>query len=244
MQHFFIIGAQRSGTTLLYQMLDQHPQIEMAKPLRPEPKYFIQKNLESLNKSAYQKLYFPAISNETKCLGEKSTSYYEFPHIAQKIKEFDNKCKILIILRDPVERAISNYFFTKNFGLENRSLEEVFLEKKEPPTLDKEISVNPFDYLKRGHYAELIEPYLQVFKKQLKVIQFEELNKYPDKVLNDIFYFLECNPYSSYHNSLEKVNAAKRGEISSKVITCLSEYYSSKNNILANLTDINVSYWR
>ena len=76
LKHFFIIGAQRSGTTSLAKILDEHPQIIMAKPFRPEPKYFINTDYANLNYNQYLKLFFPKISNN-KLLGEKTTAYMD-----------------------------------------------------------------------------------------------------------------------------------------------------------------------
>lgn len=243
-QHFFIIGAQRSGTTLLYQLLDNHPEIQMAKPYRPEPKYFLRKGAETISKSAYLDKYFPEIEIQTKCFGEKSTSYYEYPKIAQEIKNFDIDSKVIVILRNPVHRAISNYFFTKNFGLENRTLDQVFIQKLPAPKLSSDISVNPFDYLHRGHYAELIKPYQDIFKNNFKVIIFEELKTSPDKVLKDVISFLNCDVNRiKKSNTLEKVNETKKGVVSDKINTTLKEYFCLKNETLATLLERNVSIW-
>ena len=96
---FFIIGAQRGGTTYLYRVLDDHPEIYMAKPLKPEPKYFLsqdcQKNLDS-----YEKKYFDDAPRGTKIFGEKSTSYYENTSVAKRIKTAYPKSKIILILRN------------------------------------------------------------------------------------------------------------------------------------------------
>ena len=58
-EHFFIIGAQRSGTTYLYHLLDEHPEICMARPLRPEPKFFLKNELYARGLEYYETCYFP-----------------------------------------------------------------------------------------------------------------------------------------------------------------------------------------
>ena len=58
-RHFFIAGAQRSGTTYLYRLLDEHPEIEMAKPERPEPKFFLLDELHARGLKFYENHFFP-----------------------------------------------------------------------------------------------------------------------------------------------------------------------------------------
>jgi hypothetical protein len=110
-EHLFIIGAQRCGTTYLYKVLDSHPEIYMAKPLRPEPKFFINDLEYSNGKLYYENKYFSSIDDSIKVLGEKGTSYIEHPDVSDRIKSFYPNAKIIVLLRNPVERAISNYFF-------------------------------------------------------------------------------------------------------------------------------------
>ena len=124
--YFFIIGAQRSGTTFLYHFLDGHPEISMAKPFRPEPKYFINPpNLVNIEK--YLDKHHQNYGTNVRAFGEKSTSYYEKPKTASHIHNYFPGAKIIMILRNPIDRALSNYFFTRQHNLEPRSLEDVFL---------------------------------------------------------------------------------------------------------------------
>ena len=156
--HFIIAGAQRSGTTYLYEVLDEHPEICMSKPVKPEPKYFIEKKKEDLILERYHKSFFNHCSDKTKIFGEKSTSYYERKESVELIAHLLPEVKIIFLLRNPVERAVSNYFFSINNGLEDRSIEEVFLKNKIHPKIDlNNISVNPYNYLGRGEYIQFIE---------------------------------------------------------------------------------------
>jgi len=169
-----IIGAQRSGTTWLYRMLDAHPAITMAGPVRPEPKFFLDADAIAQGRDHYLHRFFQDVP-EVQLLGEKGTSYIEHPVVAGRIRAFFPQAKAIAILRDPVQRAFSNYHFTRQHGLETRTLREVFLDEVPRPTLDRSISVSPFDYLERGHYAAHLEPWRKVFGAELKVLVFEEL---------------------------------------------------------------------
>src|SRR5712691_8572726 len=107
--HFVIVGAQRCGTTYLYRLLDEHPEIEMAKPLRPEPKFFLDDDRFPLGLSYYESQFFSEAGPRVR--GEKSTSYIESDVAAQRIKATLPGAPMVAVLRDPVERAISNYRF-------------------------------------------------------------------------------------------------------------------------------------
>ena len=86
-EHFFIVGAQRSGTTFLYNMLDKCDTICMAKPVFPEPKYLLNRKYNCLNYKSYLDTHFKHQKNE-KILGEKGTSYIEYPETSILITKF------------------------------------------------------------------------------------------------------------------------------------------------------------
>jgi hypothetical protein len=174
--HFFIIGAQRSGTTYLYHQLVAHPQIEMAQPIRPEPKFFLRNDLDAYRYDDYLKLFFQA-DRDVLVRGEKTTSYIEYEQAARAIAEWFPQCKIMIILREPIARAMSNYWFSVNSGLETLSMGEAFRkenERREDYDHTK-ISASPYAYLQRGHYMDYIDMYRRYFPDEaLKVIIHEE----------------------------------------------------------------------
>ena len=108
--YFFIVGAQRSGTTYLYHMLDQCRQVSMAKPVKPEPKFFLDE-IEQFDLNEYRNSYHSGCDSDVIAYGEKSTSYYESPIVANRIFRNIPEAKIIFVLRNPIQRAISNYFF-------------------------------------------------------------------------------------------------------------------------------------
>jgi hypothetical protein len=176
MSHLFIVGAQRSGSTYLYHILDDHPKVTMSRPVRPEPKFFLNDQLYAKGRSYYEDTYFGDAGKETRYLGEKSTSYIESIVVANRIHQYYPDARILMILRDPVIRAYSNYRFSVEHKLESLTFEEAL--RAEPMRLAEapfSTSVNPYAYCKRGHYINYIEAYLKVFShSQLKILIFEE----------------------------------------------------------------------
>jgi len=170
---FFIVGAQRSSTSYLYNLLDEHPEIQMAKPLQPEPKFFLSDDEWQLGIDHYVKKYYSRDDN-TRVFGEKSTSYLENPDAGRRIKKMIPDAKVIIMLRNPVTRALSNYFFSKGNNLETRSLSEVFIDKIDEPVTDTKTSVSPFRYLKRGLYEQFIRSYHDIFDDDNIIILIRE----------------------------------------------------------------------
>lgn len=242
-QYFVIIGGQRSGSTYLYRLLDEHPEIEMIKPIVPEPKTF----LKTFDRESYNELLRSLIHKNTKCVGEKSTSYYENPDIAKKIINFNSATKALMILRNPVERAISNYYFSYNNGLETRTLEEVFIENKPEPYLGKSISVSPFNYIERGCYSKFLLNYQNIFKDNFKAVVLEELTTDIKEVCK-IYSFLNVNPKFNPRGFLDIINSTKRNVKEANQIEeikrILNKTFESEIKALERILNKDLSLWK
>lgn len=241
----FIIGAQRSGTTYLYHILDTHPQIQMAKPVSPEPKFFLKDAFYNKGKEFYIEKYFLNQSKGVKVFGEKSTSYIENDYVGKRIKSFFPNAKILVILRNPVERAISNYYFSLANCLEKRSIEEVFIDEIAVPEIASDISVSPFKYLERGCYTDYLQPFIEIFKERLKVLIFEECVGNPQAV-SDIYRFAGVDDEFIPANINQIVNDSKKDnniKAVSQIKEKLRKYYLPKNRELEKLLKRNISIW-
>lgn len=173
---FVIVGAQRCGTTYLYRLLEDHAAIEMAKPLRPEPKFFLEPDAVTRGLETYHATYFGHRPN-ARVHGEKGTSYIESEEAARRIVEVLPAPKIVMLFRDPIARAVSNYRFSVDNGLEALPLAEALTEEAEARPYDRSrISASPFGYLRRGLYIEYLEMYLKyVPRDKVFIGVFEEL---------------------------------------------------------------------
>ena len=189
--HFFIAGAQRSGTTYLYQQCAEHPQIEMALPVRPEPKYFINQWHAEATAQHYVDRYFGHKASAT-VYGEKSTRYIEIESAAQRIAQLIPDAKIVFVLRNPVDRAISNYRFSVKHGVEQASLAEaMYHEETRRHNYDaSKISVSPFAYVQRGRYIDYIRMYERYFDPaQIHIIIYEQMTR-DISVIQQLYAFL------------------------------------------------------
>jgi hypothetical protein len=173
-RHLLIIGGQRCGTTLLYELLDGHPEIAMAKPRRPEPKVFLSDELSSQGIDWYHSTFFGHATDEV-VYGEKSTSYIEDPDASTRAAAMLGAATIVVQLRDPVTRAVSNWRFSTRHGAEDRTLVQALTENLAGPRAwDPTVtSVSPFAYLERGRYSDYLDPWRIAFPGSLH-IQFLE----------------------------------------------------------------------
>ena len=152
-RHFLVIGAQRCGTTWLHDQLAAHPEIAMARPARPEPKVFLAS--DPVDADTYRAQFF-GHAGEAALLGEKSTSYLESPSAPDRVAEALGQPQVVVQLRDPVARAVSNWSFSRDHGAETRPLAEALRANLAGahPWDPASSSVSPFAYLERGRYAD------------------------------------------------------------------------------------------
>jgi DNA-binding protein Fis len=234
--NFFIVGGQRCGTTWLFNSLNQCPSIDLLKPIFPETKYFLNNNV------SYDEYFSLFGAYRAEIFGEKATTYIESKDVAVKIKSMLPSAKIIICLRDPVQRAISNYFFSYNYGVETRTLEEVFLEDVSAPVYDVDkFSTNPFDYLQRGLYSEYLPNYLDVFPRDQVMITFME------NFTTDVDEFYRITDWLGASRPRVKdtsaINKAKRvSEVSDDVINVLQKYYLADTQKLIDVYNLNPPY--
>ncbi|MBL4652454.1 MAG: sulfotransferase [Flavobacteriales bacterium] len=244
---FFIIGAQRCGTTFLYNQLEAHPEISMSTPVKPEPKYFLNDQEVNKGKQFYLEKYFGNLTQE-KVIGEKSTSYIEYPESGRKILNYFPNAKFIVVLRNPMDRAISNYKFSRENGIETRKLKEVFIDRIAIPELaQKNLSVSPFDYLERGNYLQYLDKYEKVIGKgRLKIVFFEKLTS-DIKYLQKIYSELGVSGSYCPPNFRKKANATEQstsiGELE-EVRECLRKHFEPINSRLAESYNLELEIWK
>lgn len=245
--YFFIIGAQRCGTTYLYHQLDAHPGIEMAKPMRPEPKFFFTDELFNLGLDQYERRFFSAEASAL-VRGEKSTVYYESVPAAKRIAGSFDQPRVIMVIRDPVERAVSNYWFSVNNGLETLPIEEAFRsEESRANDYDKtQISVNPFAYLRRGRYIDFVDIYDRYFPpERFEIVIFEQFISDPS-VLRGIYAFLGVDSDFAPPHPERVINASENTDtqvISSNLRAWMADYYQECNRRLARRLGRSLEIW-
>ena len=149
----------------------------------------------------------------------------------KRIISGNENAKIIILLRDPVERAISNYYFSFENKLETRTIEDVFLNNEPSPKLQKNISVSPFHYLERGDYFKFLPHFMKEFENNIKIILFEDLFS-SSEIHRDIYDFLNVATDFKSPFIKSKVNYSvlrENNEVNPKIYKALKTYYQVKN---------------
>lgn len=196
--NFLIVGAHKAGTTSIYHYLKQHPEVLMSSIKEPnfiaspflEPRRDVIGNFkkpDSLIKALedYRRLFRGA--NGERAIGEASVSnLYCGEKAIPYIKKFLGEPKIIIILRDPVERAFSAYSQLLFEKREHLTFEEA-LEQEEKRISDGFWFV--YSYKKMGHYYSPVKAYMDNFK-DVKVYLFEELANDSQALMRDMYAFL------------------------------------------------------
>lgn len=247
-RHLFIIGAQRSGTTYLYKILDAHPEVYMAKPARPEPKYFMDPANVGAGYNAYFKKYF-SDAGDVYWLGEKSTSYIECDEAALAIRQTVPDATILVMLRDPLERAISHYSFTRDHGLEPYDIERAI--KEEPSRVDAwhsvGTSVSPYKYTERGKYAQYLERWERLFGKDRLILLVAEQFIGNQAAISALYERLGIEPHFVPPSLRERVNAGSAGRaqctLSDEFKVSLQAMFRPWNRALEKRYGLDLSCW-
>ncbi|SDY98639.1 sulfotransferase family protein [Tindallia californiensis] len=241
-KRLFIVGAQRSGTTYLHRVLDEHPEIYMAKPIRPEPKFFLRKNAEEIDLKEYNKKFFRDAGHH-KILGEKSTSYIECETSAKCIYDCFPDAIILILLRNPVQRAISNYRFSVENGMEKLSIEEAF-HREDVRINDWSASVSPYAYKERGKYSKFIEPWTRLFGKNVILLIKED---FTSNIASIQMLYERLNVDASFVPNCYQARANESkielGNIDG-LIKQLESYFKPWNKRLEEKYNLDLASWR
>jgi len=194
--NFFIVGAPKAGTTSLYHYLEAHPQIFMSSV--KEPNYFSYQS--SLNQNLYYKerginnfeeyiSLFEKAGNK-KAIGEASVSYLFYPEAAINIKNAFPKSRIIIMLRNPVERAISHYNMDYKLGYVDLTFENV-IKKKYDSNLNK---LYYQQFIELGLYYNQVKRYIELFgRENVLIIFFEDFKNHAPREVKKIFEFLDVD---------------------------------------------------
>jgi len=220
----------------------------MAKPLKPEPKFFLRDDEYAKGLEYYSKKWFDGVAS-SKIAGEKSTDYLESADAAVRIAESLPHVKLIFLLREPVSRAYSNYLWSKMNGLETEEFatalqREAERERELPERLK---FTRPFSYFSRGLYADLLEPYFERFMaRQLFVARYEDIAERPSAVADAVHRFLGVAPRPSDVEGLGVINPSARdvNGLPDTVQRELSERYVEPNHRLATLLGPAFPMWR
>ena len=241
-----VIGVVRSGTTSLYHYLSQHPSI--IKSAHDELGYFDSNYKLGLN---WYKSFFPSIFEKKKIerkngkfLTYDVTPFYIYNQKApQRIHQILPNSKLIVILRNPIDRSYSNYFL----GNQEKKFEEIIAnEKKILNKIDKNNVDEYYNFvhtsmLARGFYAEQLETWYKIFpKNQILIIKSEDFAIQTNKIMNEIFNFLGLENFNILDNS--KKNKIMYEPMKEETRKELIEYFRPYNKKLYSMINRNFNW--
>ncbi len=213
---FFVVGAQKSGTTALHHQLSKHPSIYL--PSTKETHFFDDGHGEYHNGLDYYFEKYFADKQDSQIAGEIDPEYLFFPEVAARLAEPFPSVKLIFILREPISRAFSHYQMSFSRGLDrlpfeqavaresirmtmgpndlNPALERAQYELMERSPEDRSRLINhivqsDFSYISRGQYADQIERYLTYFpREQMLFLLSEDLRDDIGSAMGKVYDFL------------------------------------------------------
>ena len=185
--NLFIPGAAKSGTTTLHELLNLHPDISMSR--LKEPVFWNNKKFEKYEQVDwinYKKLF----NGNAKIFGESTTSYMYYNSFIENIKRnYEKSPKFIFILRNPIDRYISHFWWMKGLGLEKNNIKDVINKGSQADFI--EYDYYPKHYFQFGLYSKWIQRFIDNFGiENIKVITLEKLISNRLETTNSCFDFL------------------------------------------------------
>ena len=219
--NFLIIGAPRAGTTWLAKNLREHPQVFM--PKTKEIHYFDRHYSEGVE---YYKQFFSG-ADGFEAVGEATPEYMYLPEMPELIHKLMPDCKLILILRNPVDRVYSRYWNSRAKYKENKNL-----------SFEEKIKKKPL-FIEEGFYFDHLNNYYKYFKpEQFLILKYDDVLDQPLKLLQDVFLFLNVDINFKTSLVMNRVNAAsdKPNLAKSKLV-----YYVLKILGKAGLKDLSLA---
>jgi len=184
-----IVGVQKAGTSSLLGYLAQHPAILTHETA--ELDYFVYDQAYESRRIAD---YFDRTPDPNQVVLAKSATVFHTPVAVSRLYEHNPNCKLIIMLRNPVERAYSSFQWARSNGLENLSTFEDAVWEGVARFSDSRSKRN-CDYLSTGLYAKWIHGiYARFSRNQVTIVLLEDLKESPAKICRELYHFLGVAP--------------------------------------------------
>jgi hypothetical protein len=239
--NFLIIGAQKAGTSSLYKYLLQHPAILPA--YQKEIHYFTLPELYFKGQNWYRGHFPTKLLRGQRLTGEASPSYLFFPLVPQRVHQMMPQTKLIVLLRDPVARAFSNYHHQVRRGLETLSFEEAI--EQEPARLGDDLQktiTNPrfhslnlahYSYLLRGDYITQLKRWRQFFPaEQMLILKSEDFYDNPQQTVAQASAFLELPEWQPNAAIFKRYNPGVYDNMLPQTRLRLSRHFQPANEAL------------
>jgi hypothetical protein len=246
---FLIIGAQKCGTTFLYHLLCQHPYVE---PAATKEVHFFDTNFAE-GVQWYRSHFLPPSQKDGRKVltGESSPYYIYHPHASKRAAKVVPQAKLIALLRNPVDRAYSDYNHKFREAREPLSFEEAIEAEEERLKGEKEkmladenyasINYRKFSYLSRGVYVDQLKEWRRYFEEeQLLILKSEDFFESPQATFDRVLAFLGLPPWETgvlgerNEGSYEQMNPATRQR--------LEDYFEPHNKRLYEFLGVDLGW--
>ena len=230
---FIIIGTMKGGTSSLYNYLCYHPSVINR---HPKELHFFTINYQRGVK--FYRRYF-AQKRKYSIIGEASPSYFDWntPVVAERIYEHLKNVKLILLLANPVKRAVSQYYHDLRIRV-GADLGEDFVKEEDVLTVDRlraDMESGDDNYIQAGHYVERM-PYWKKFMDEGRFIVFTQsaLAEDTNGVVREVYRFLGLEDIPVDIRRIRKANVNKYPKPSEDVLEFLQEVYRESNEKLAS----------
>jgi hypothetical protein len=205
---FIIAGAQKAGTTALSDRLETHPKIKMPhkdelhRTIQPARHFFDDEERFAQAEIDYTPLHRGCTrKHDSILLGSCTPIYIYWTPAMKRIWNYNNKIKLLILLRNPVDRAFSHWNMQRDRGLEDLDFLLAVQEEKNRAREALPLQLRKFSYVDRGFYGQQMERVFRYFpREQVHTIKFEDFRRYARNTLDAICDFLGVAPLKNLKN--------------------------------------------
>ena len=243
--NFICIGVQKGGTTSLIKYLNLNPEIYIAKG----EKHFFDRKLSNGELSDKDiKKYEESFKTTKPIIGEKTPSYCYIRYAMDRIYNYDKNIKLIIILREPISRAFSQYNMVlskKKETLNDRTDIEIFNEITSQENIKfNEVESNGEYFVIRGFYDEILEYILSKFSRDNLYIGIsEEINQNKLKYYNEIYEFLGATKLIKINDKLNGNVRKYTKKIPKKLEKYLYNIYKPHNEKLYKILGRKIDIW-
>jgi sulfotransferase family protein len=251
---FLIIGTQRGGTTSLYHYLQAHPCLQAT--TTKEVHFFDRKYHKGL---MWYRGHFPTVWEKARAqqmqkqafvTGEASPSYLFHPHVYKRVAQALPQVKLIVLLRNPVDRAYSQYYHSIELGYESRSFEEAIRDEQQRTAQERDkilrnehyqsYAYKHHSYLTRGIYVDQLQAWMSFFpREQFLILKSEDFYADPATALKKVYAFLNLPVAEllSQKKEYKQLNNTSYSKMDEALRTRLEEYFRPHNARLYEFLD-------
>lgn len=244
---FVIIGAQKAGTSSIYRWLKEHPQvIAHAKEIGYFSRHYERGPdwYRSHFPTEWRRTNFIAEHGRPLFTGEATPEYLLDPRAPRRMAELIPEVKLIASLRNPVDRAYSQFQMNRREGIEPvelfsdaLSLEDARFgtpQERRRATRQRPSMAKWTHYLRRGHYADALSDWFAAFpRERFCIVTFDDLTARAERTVGTLEGFLGLAPHT--HDALKPYNTGSYPPLEEPTRSALVDYFRPHNERLYNL---------